>query len=101
MLTWEGTAESLCIGACDANGVTVIPPMHWFDPANTKRLRGNRPKARNALRLDSERFGAHRSFIPTPRCLPPNGKQSLDSRPKSPAQVAAPSLAGSTGHPIL
>jgi hypothetical protein len=27
------------------------PTVRWFDPANTKRIRGNRPKARNALPL--------------------------------------------------
>ena len=42
------------------------------------------------LLLDSERFGGQHPIIPTPRYLPTNGKQSLDSRPKSPFPSQSP-----------
>ena len=36
------------------------------------------------LPIDPERSGGQHPNTPTPRSLPPNGKQSLDSRPQSP-----------------
>ena len=66
----------------------TVPPT---PPKPTLRLATCQPKHRTlpekilkTLLLDPERSGCRHPLLPTPRCLPPNGKQSLDSRPKSP-----------------
>ena len=64
------------------------PPMHWFDRANTKRIRGNRPKVRNALRLDSERFGGPHPINAQPELIAPKRQAAPRFAPAIPLSVA-------------
>ena len=58
----------------------LIPPDHVLLGSPDRTLSNFKKR----WLLDSERSGCQHPRTPTPRSLPPNGKQSLDSHPKAP-----------------
>ena len=66
------------------------PTGRWFDPANTKRRRGNRPEARNALRLDPERSGGLPRRIASPAMIAPKRQAAPGFAPAIPLSAAVP-----------